>query len=116
MIMMVTIKSNEELLTFYKKKPRSINVNFIVSQMCVCVCILNEERKRRDKEKRRNKIAYILRAYLSLFFSSLSLSLSVTLCSKCIYTCVLVCVYVKETTTSKEAQQCLRGRARLNDK
>jgi hypothetical protein len=84
----------------------------------VCVCILNEERKRRDKEKRRNKIAYILRAYLSLFFSSLSLSLSLLrfVVSVYIYVCVFVCVYVKETTTTKEAQQCLRGRARLNDK
>ncbi len=70
-----------------------------------------KERERRNKEKRRDKIAYILRAYLSLFFSSLPLSLLHFVVSVYIY----VCVYVKETT-AKEAQQCLRGRARLNDK
>ena len=58
---------------------------------------------------------------LSLYFTLISLFHSVGRCSKCMYACVYmyirvcVCVYVKETTT-KEAQQCLRGRARLNDK
>jgi hypothetical protein len=51
--------------------------------MCMCMYVFNGERKIRDKEKRGDKIAYILRAYLSLFFSSLSLAR----CSKC------MCVY-----------------------
>jgi hypothetical protein len=56
-MMVATIKSNEELLTFYKeKKTRSINVKFIVSQMCVCICSMKREKEetKREKKERQN--------------------------------------------------------------
>lgn len=87
MMVVVTIKSNEELLTFYKKKKtRSINVKFIVSQMCACVCSMKRE-KEETKRKGETKLpTYCEHIYHYSSHISLSLSPSYVLCSKCIHT------------------------------
>jgi hypothetical protein len=77
----------------------------------MCVCVFNEERKRRGREKK--NCLHIARISIIILF--IALSHAVVCVSIYTYIHICVCVYVKETTT-KEAQQCLKGRARLNDK
>lgn len=74
----------------------------------MCVFVFNEERKRGEqKEKERRNRLHIAR------ISIIILLISPLHTSVCIY--IRAYVYVKETMT-KEAQRCLRDRARLNDK
>ncbi len=66
---------------------------------------------KREKEgaERKKNCLHIARISIIILFIALSHAVV------CVSIYIYVCVYVKETTT-KEAQQCLKGRARLNDK
>ncbi len=72
---------------------------------------------KREKERAERKKNCLHIARISIIILFIALSHAVVCVSIYIYTYIhiCVCVYVKETTT-KEAQQCLKGRARLNDK
>ena len=83
LMMMRTIKSNEELLTFdQKRKTRSINVYFIVSQIYICRNVCVQWREKREKQTGLD----IVNVSIIILLISLSLFLSLVFCSKCIHT------------------------------